>query len=156
MLEESTTELITEDYEMGLLNQSYIQANLAWLLKNLKIYSVFTELSLNLNGVDSKNEFKPDVCIYPKLAIDCSLDIIKMSEMPLLAIEILSPTQPVQSLLEKIALYFDSGIQSCWLIYPSAMTVVVYTNLHDFKAFSSGEVVDSTLDIRLAIADIFN
>jgi Uma2 family endonuclease len=160
MLEESTTES-SEEYEMGSLNHSYIQANLAWLLKNLKIYSVFTELSLNINQLELsdceslKNEAKPDVCIYPKMSIDCSCDIIKMSEMPLLAIEILSPTQPVQTLLQKIDCYFKLGIKSCWLVYPSAATVVVYADLHHFKAFSYGELMDETLDIRLNVVDIF-
>jgi hypothetical protein len=144
------------------LQNCNIQANLAWLLKNLKSYSVFTELSLNVSKLDLsdceslKNEVKPDVCIYPKMSIDCSRDILKMSEMPLLAIEILSPTQPVQSLLQKIDCYFKLGIKSCWLVYPSAATVVVYANLRQFKAFSSGEVIDETLAIRFNIADIFN
>jgi len=89
---------IIKENNMDSLNHSYIQANLAWLLQTLKIYSVFTELSLNIGQLDLsdceslKNEAKPDVCIYPKMSIDCSRDIIKMSEMPLLAIEILSPT----------------------------------------------------------------
>jgi Uma2 family endonuclease len=162
MLEESTTESNAEEYEMGSLNHSYIQANLAWLLKNLKIYSVFTELNLNIGQLDLgdceslKNEAKPDVCIYPKMSIDCSRDIIKMSEMPLLAIEILSPTQPVQTLLQKIDCYFKLGIKSCWLVYPSAATVVVYADLHRFKAFSDGELMDEMLDIRLTVAAIFN
>lgn len=160
MFEESTTESNAE--ELGSLNHSYIQANLAWLLKNLKVYSVFTELSLNISELDLsdceslKNEAKPDVCIYPKMSIDCSRDIIKMSEMPLLAIEILSPTQPVQTLLQKIDCYFKLGIKSCWLIYPSAATVVVYADLHHFKAFSRGELMDEKLDICLTFADIFN
>ncbi len=162
MLEESITESNAEEQEMGSLNHSYIQANLAWLLKNLKIYSVFTELSLNISQLELsdceslKNEAKPDVCIYPKMHIDCSRDIIKMSEMPLLAIEILSPTQPVQPLLQKIDCYFKLGIKSCWLVYPSAATVVVYANLNQFKAFSGGELIDETLDIRFNTADIFN
>jgi Uma2 family endonuclease len=160
MFEESTTESNAE--ELGSLNHSYIQANLAWLLKNLKIYSVFTELSLNISQLELsdceslKNEAKPDVCIYPKMSIDCSRDIIKMSEMPLLAIEILSPIQPVQTLLQKIDCYFKLGIKSCWLIYPSAATVVVYADLHNFKAYGSGELMDETLDICLTVADIFN
>ena len=160
MFEESTTESNAE--ELGSLNHSYIQANLAWLLKNLKVYSVFTELSLNISELDLsdceslKNEAKPDVCIYPKMSIDCSRDIIKMSEMPLLAIEILSPTQPVQTLLQKIDCYFKLGIKSCWLIYPSAATVVVYADLHNFKAYASGELMDEKLDICLTVADIFN
>ncbi len=160
MLEESTTESNAE--ELGSLNHSYIQANLAWLLKNLKVYSVFTELSLNISELDLsdceslKNEAKPDVCIYPKMSIDCSRDIIKMSEMPLLAIEILSPIQPVQTLLQKIDCYFKLGIKSCWLIYPSAATVVVYADLHHFKAYASGELMDEKLDICLTVADIFN
>jgi hypothetical protein len=59
-------------------------------------------------------------------------------------------------LLQKIDCYFKLGIKSCWLVYPSAATVVVYADLHNFKAFSSSELMDETLNICLNVADIFN
>ena len=164
MLDEILAIDLNEDnQEMGSLNHSYIQANLAWLLKNLKQYSVFTELSLDINHLDLndceinlKNEIKPDVCIYPKMSIDCSHDIIKMSQTPLLAIEILSPTQAIQTLQQKIDVYFKLGVKSCWLIYPSAKTIAVYSDQHSFQAFSHEKIMDDVLNIEFNLTDIFS
>jgi Uma2 family endonuclease len=78
-----------------------------------------------------------------------------MSEMPLLAIEILSPKQGIYDILEKFKIYFTLGIKSCWLVIPATATVTVYS-LEGFKSFNSGEVVDETLNIHLLIAEIFS
>src|SRR5262245_50360949 len=94
----TTEEFDKESYDMGSYNHSIIQANLAFLLKGLGKYSVFTELSLDVGRLDPnqitiREEIKPDVCIYPKRGLSRPFDILKMPEAPLLAIEILSPRQ---------------------------------------------------------------
>jgi Uma2 family endonuclease len=78
-----------------------------------------------------------------------------MSEMPLLTIEILSPRQGIQEILEKFAIYFACGVQSCWLVDPITAIVAVYSSLQERTVFSAGEVVDEKLDIRLPFAEIF-
>ena len=47
----------------------------------------------SLNGLKAKEELKPDICLYPKTEKSGfrKRDILKMSDMPLLAIEIISP-----------------------------------------------------------------
>jgi Uma2 family endonuclease len=78
-----------------------------------------------------------------------------MTEMPLLIVEVLSPTQGVQEIFDTYQVYFAVGVQSCWLVYPAAVTVVVYASPDDFTSFSSGDVVDTTLDIRLPLREMF-
>ena len=146
--------------DVGSYNHSIIQANLAFLLKRLGKYSVFTELSLDISQFELhkfkyKDEIKPDVCVYPKRGLSRPFDIMKMSEMPLLAIEILSPRQGAQEILEKFAVYFGIGVQACWLIDPTTAIVAVYAALDQHKTFSIGEVIDETLDIRLPLAEVF-
>jgi Uma2 family endonuclease len=145
---------------MGSYNHSIIQANLAFLFKRLGKYSVFTELSLDISQLDRakfhfKEEIKPDVCIYPKRGLSRPFDILKMTEMPLLAIEILSPRQGAQEILEKFAVYFALGVKSCWLVDPTTAIVAVYVSLDQPKSFTTGEVIDETLDIRLPTVEIF-
>ena len=55
------------------------------------------------------------MCIYLKRQRNLQNDILRMSEMPLLAIEVLSPKQGIYDILEKFKLYFSLGVQSCWL-----------------------------------------
>lgn len=84
--------------DTGSFNHSAVQANLAFLFKRLGIYRVSTELSLDvseadLTGLASKDEVKPDLCLYPKRSLSRPFDILRMSEMPLLVVEVLSPRQ---------------------------------------------------------------
>jgi Uma2 family endonuclease len=151
---------IEEAQDMGSYNHSLIQANLAFLLNRLGKYSVFTELSLDSSQLDPntfrvREEIKPDVCIYPKRGLSRPFDILKMAEAPLLAVEILSPQQGAQEILEKFALYFALGVRACWLVDPTTAIVAVYSTLEQPKTFSSGEVVDEMLAIRLPLAEIF-
>jgi len=73
-------------YAMGSRNHSYLQARLSITLGNLEKYTVFTELSLDIETEYDIKEPRPDVCLYPKLKHwDPVNDVLKMSEMPLLA-----------------------------------------------------------------------
>ncbi|MFN8487592.1 MAG: Uma2 family endonuclease [Caldilineaceae bacterium] len=153
---------VEEDDEVGSYNHSSIQANLAYLLKRLGNYKVLTELSLELNQLDLskfklniKEEIKPDVCIYPKRGLSRPYDILKMSEMPLLAIEILSPKQSAYDILAKLEVYFALGVKSCWLVDPAIEVVAVYSALERYTTFSTGDVIDESIGIRLPLTEIF-
>ncbi|MDQ3250588.1 MAG: Uma2 family endonuclease [Chloroflexota bacterium] len=155
-----TTNETEATYEIGSHNHSAIQANLAFLLKRLNKYSVYTELSLDVSQLDSqrfkiREEIKPDVCIYPKRGLSRPFDILKMAEMPLLVVEILSPRQGTQEILEKFAVYFALGVQSCWLIDPTIVVVAVYSALEQHKVFAADEIVDQVVDVRLPFTEIF-
>jgi Uma2 family endonuclease len=138
---------------VGSRNHAYLQTILSAELYNLDQFTVYAELSLDIAG----KEYKPDIALYPlEQGVDTFLtDILRMTEMPLCAIEILSPRQFMESILEKFKIYFSAGIQSCWLVIPNVRTVFVYSELEMVQSFSSGEVVDKKLNIRLPLAKIF-
>lgn len=145
---------------MGSHNHSAVQANLAYLLKKLGQYSVYIELSLDVKDHDLlrfrvKDEILPDVCIYHKRPLSLPYDILRMQEMPLMVIEILSPRQGTGTILEKFGAYFALDIQSCWLVDPLTKTVHVYTSPTDFTTFSGGVVHDRKIGIELPSAEIF-
>jgi Uma2 family endonuclease len=149
-----------ESGEMGSHNHSAIQANITYLLKRAEKYSVYTELSLDTTTLDPqkfkfKDEIKPDVCVYPKRGLIRPFDILKMSEMPLLAIEVLSPKQSAYEILEKFAAYFALGVKSCWLVDPLTAVVSVYSALDVHQNFTAGEVVDPVIGLQLPFDEIF-
>ncbi len=114
-------------------------------------YTVFTELTLELDG----NEITPDISVYPQMEIDYTHDEVRMAEPPLMTVEIMSPTQGIQDLVNKIQHMVDAGVQSCWLVQPTLKTVTVFDAEMQPKTYSEGIVTDTATDIQVTIEDIF-
>ncbi|MEZ4869783.1 MAG: Uma2 family endonuclease [Caldilineaceae bacterium] len=151
---------LPEAEDMGSFNHSYLQLKLGALFLTIADYLVLTELSLDTSAVKDQlpeigSTIVPDLAIYPAREINLNKDILKMSEMPLLVIEILSPMQAPQLLVDKVAIYFALGVHSCWIVYPTAQTISVFTAPYQSRSFSAGVVEDDILGIALPIAEIF-
>ncbi len=164
-----------EEIGMGSLYHSATQTHLANLLYNNERFVVLVELSLDTGQIDlsqfglkTKTEMKPDLCVYkrqlePKLKKyllpkRLNTDVLRVPKMPLLAIEVLAPSQSVNELLMKFDAYFALGIQSCWLVMPSLEEVKVYSQQGSYKTFDTQrdtEVTDEVLDIHLPMNKIF-
>lgn len=164
MIELENTLEWTDEYEsiddMGAFNHSVVQGNLAYLFKQLGSYTVPVELSLDVSTLDRTRfavgkEIKPDVCLYSKRGLVKPKDILRMTEMPLLVLEVLSPRQGALDIIEKFEVYFEMGVQSCWFVNPLQETVWVYSSLDTYRPFVAGDVIDEQLDIRLPLAKIF-
>jgi Uma2 family endonuclease len=86
-----------------------------------------------------------------------SLDELKMKEMPLSVIEVLSPRQSMNEIIAKFHAYFALGIKSCWLIAPAIKSITIYLQPNQYKTFGTNdsEIVDENMDIRLPIQKIF-
>jgi Uma2 family endonuclease len=134
-------------------NHAYIGANLVVLFAKLKVYTTLIEISLEIQG----REYIPDVALYSKRKMQPSEDIIRMTEMPLLAIEVLSPKQSTQDVIDKIKVYFENGVQSCWFINPTIHTVTVYKSFKDFTTYVEGTTLqDNSLGITMNVSEIFD
>ncbi|MBE9562142.1 MAG: Uma2 family endonuclease [Proteobacteria bacterium] len=134
-------------------NNAFAKAKLIGALLKLEKYSVFTDLTLNL---DNKN-YTPDISLYPKRDVNLSLpEPIEMLEMPSVAIEVLSHTQTLEEILDQFTVYFGAVVKSCWLVVPIGGAIVVYTSPEEASNFTSGNVIDEQMNISLPIADIFN
>lgn len=151
-----------ESIDVGSFNHGYLLIRLGVLFERLEIYTAVGDVSLDISKADLSNfdlkmreEIKPDICLYPKRGLQRPKDILKMQEMPLLAVEILSPKQGLYEIVEKFRLYFALGVRSCWLVEPVLHTVTVYSSSNEWQTFTSGDVVDQVLQIRLALAEIF-
>jgi len=149
-------EIEEEVIEMGSRNHSYLQMKLGALLLGLENYMVLSEISLDSSSLESNTkEMRPDLALFSPLPIDFLQDEIRMQTMPLLVIEILSPRQSIDEILEKFRGYFQLGVKSCWLVLPPLQSVSVFSAPNKEQTFSQGDVVDNVLAIRLAVESIF-
>jgi Uma2 family endonuclease len=158
---EAVIEQLT-DYElergkpMPTLNHAVVQAELIFCLKQQyrKQFTIVSELNLTM---PKKPDAVPDICIYPKLQIDFLNDITSMTEMPLTAIEIVSPSQSDAEILAKFKRYFDAGVRSCWLVMPGFQAISVYSAFGKYRFFAEHETLtDPVTGIELPVGDIFS
>src|SRR5437773_9981635 len=106
---------------MPSLNHSIVQSNLIVEFARHDDFRVCSELTLEIEGT----HYTPDLSIYPKQPADFRHDEIARRELPLLAVEILSPTQSHQEVVEKAELYLRNGVKSCWIVSPPFRTVTI-------------------------------
>jgi len=136
-------------------NHAMVQANLLLTIQPRYLqYRVLPELSLDLPVRDRV----PDLAIYDKrqLSFTPGADEIKVSEIPLCMIEIMSPTQNFSEFHHKRREYFKAGTKSYWLILPDLLTVYVYHEPEDYEIFTrKDKLVDRQLGIEIDLGEIF-
>jgi Uma2 family endonuclease len=159
LLVENVTELSEYEIERGKpmpsLNHSVIQSNLIFELKThyRQNFTCLSELTLEM---PVKPNTVPDICIFPKLIIDFLHDQTTVSQMPITAIEIVSPTQSNDDILDKFERYFLAGVQSCWLVMPSFQAISVYSAIGKYQFFNAEmTLIDKTTNIELSLVEIF-
>jgi len=114
-------------------------------------YTVFSELTLQLGD----RELTPDLSLYEKATVDFTQDELRMTEPPLLTVEIASPTQSVQDLVDKIRVLIEHGVQSCWLVQPPLRTITVFTEGMESTTYDRGTVTDPVTEIEVDVGEVF-
>ena len=95
------------------LHHGVIQANLIFELrrKYSQAFRTLSELTLDT----PPNGSTPDVLIYPFFEVDFAVEYpSKRTDAPLVTIEIQSPSQSLDEMVDKAAVYFQFGVKSCW------------------------------------------
>ena len=155
---EIDTYKLERDKPMPSLHHSAIESQLGFILRRdfRKGYTMMTELSLDTLPKGST----PDLCIYPKMEINIGKepDIAKMKVMPLTTVEIISASQPLEQIIEKIKLkYFPAGIKSAWVIIPALRAIVLYLpEKDDYELFKTGKLFDPVTGISLDVDEVFD
>ncbi|MDM8562950.1 Uma2 family endonuclease [Candidatus Marithioploca araucensis] len=157
-----------ESIDMPSKKHSLAQTNLTILFGNDERFTPFVELSLDATAIDlsqfyikAKDELVPDISVYLEPPVDQQDDFLAFDEMrvtkiPDLAIEVLSPKQAITDLLAKIKAYFALGVRSCWLVMPSVEVINIYSQgKKQTFDMNDTEVVDKVLDVHLPIAKVF-
>ncbi len=132
-------------------NHSYLAYKIARALDRDEKYNIHIEMTLDIGGTD----YIPDISLYEKQRIDFLHDKIKAEEPPILLVEILSPKQTVNEITDKIEIYFQTGVQSCWLVIPPTKTIVLFHDIHHPVSYSRGNFTDSVIGIDVSVEDIF-
>ncbi len=138
---------------MPSLLHSRAQTRLAVLLDKLEPnYLCFSELSLSLNEWESV----PDLSLYAKSDVELSQDEAKVTRPPLCAIEILSASQTLDSLIDKVQKYFEHGVKSCWIVIPRLKSIYVFENATTYEVYRDHQVLmDKQLGIEVPLAEVF-
>jgi Uma2 family endonuclease len=168
LIETENEVLEDEVRDMPSKNHSFTMGTITGLLFNDERFTVMPELSLDTSPIDlsqfnlkAKEELIPDICVYRELpdepGDELDNDILRMTQMPELAIEILSPKQGIDDILLKFKAYFALGIKSCWLVIPSVKVIKIYSAQGNkiFDIQHDTQLVDDIMDIRLPIQSIF-
>jgi Uma2 family endonuclease len=131
-----------------------IQGNLSFELK-LNYHDQFTlasEVTLDTQPKAST----PDLCLFEKRDRNLKDVKAKSTEMPLTTIEIQSPSQAPEDLVNKaLEYYFPAGVKSAWVIIPSMKAVRIILPDNQNFLFIAGEVHDPTNGVRVAVEKIF-
>ena len=137
---------------MPSFNHSIVQSNLIVELARHAEFRVCSELTLDIDGT----HYTPDLSVYPKHPADFRHDEIARRELPLLAVEILSPTQSHQEVVEKAEVYLRHGIKSCWIVSPPLRTVTVLLPDGREEVFHRGIAKDPVTGLSADLAKVFS
>ena len=156
-----TLEAIKSDYElergkpMPTWNHAVLQQNILFELRTRypKKYTVLPELNLSVLG----EKLVPDLAIFEGVRGILSHDLTMVSEMPLLVVEILSPSQSVSELTAKAERYLQAGVTSHWLVVPELMNIAVSSELGVYQTFNRQDTLrDPATGIELELAPLFS
>lgn len=122
-VEEIVEDQITKE-EMPSLNHSYLSWRIMQQLSQNPEIAPLPELTIDIGS-----GLTPDVSVYPleKVKPDFWHDVTRFSEVPLLAIEIVSPNQSVNNLVAKAEILIANGIKTVWVIEPVLKSIAVIT-----------------------------
>lgn len=145
---------IERNKPMPSLNHSIVQMNLGSALHHRckNRYRVVSELSLELADWPSV----PDICLFPFRPLDLQNDEVTVSEPPLCAIEIISPSQSLNELVGKARDYFAHGVQSCWIVLLPLGNIYVFSAPGEYQIFRANETLrDPKTDVSIPLAEVF-
>jgi len=135
-----------------------ISTNIVTLLNNYvrqhqlgRIYTAETTFQVGESGR------KPDVAFVSQERLPENKRQASQSP-PDLAIEVVSPSDTVYNVLEKVLEYLDAGTQMLWVIEPIIKTVTVYRSRSDIKIFTQNDILTGEKVIegfQCAVAEIF-
>jgi Uma2 family endonuclease len=157
---EATLEHIP-DYElergkpMPTTPHAIIQSNLVFELRSryCRQYRILSELTLDT----PPNGSTPDVVIYPYFDADFTKDYpAKRPDAPLVTVEIQSPSQSLDEMVDKANVYFAFGVTSCWVVQPRVEGVFVFTQPNQYQFFHHDDILrDPNLGIELNLGEVF-
>lgn len=132
-----------------------IQSNLVFELRTRyrQQYRILSELTLDT----PPNGSTPDVVIYPFFAADFTKEYpARRTDAPLITVEIQSPSQSLDEMVDKANMYFAFGVKSCWIVQPRIEGIFVFGQPNQYQFFHHDDTLkDSHFEIELSLSDVF-
>jgi Uma2 family endonuclease len=98
----------------------------------------------------------PDSVVYPARELKFVNESARQADAPLLTVEIQSPSQSSDEMVDKTNQYFAFGVRSCWIVFPAMKGVAVYSAPGTYQFYHGDDLLkDSALDIQLELKKIF-
>jgi Uma2 family endonuclease len=120
-----------------------------------------TETLFNM-GIPADRNRRPDIAFvsYLRWARDRKQDRDENAwpVVPNLGIEVVSPTDDASELLDKIAEYFNAGVELVWVVYPHQLMVYTYESLTDVHGLTRSDNLDGGKVLpgfKLPLAELF-
>lgn len=135
------------------INHGIVQAKLtiAFARRYDAQYTIACEVTLDLKGKPRT----PDLCLFEKFTTNWQHAEAQFHTPPLLAIEILSPSQGWGVFEEKMLLYFECGVKSVWLVQPELESVAVFAPDLKPLVIAQGNIIDKSLGIEIPLTELF-
>ena len=96
--------------------------------------------------------------ISAQLAATIPEDVYLIDGVPLLAVEILSPSDDQEQILEKVVEFLNAGVAMVWVVEPVFRTVTVYRPGVEPELFSASQELSGEPHLpgfRVRVADLF-
>jgi len=133
-------------------NHGRVQTNLIAEFFQQQQFSIYSELTLAIGGAN----YTPDISIYPRETADYRHDEVTRAQPPLVAVEILSPSQSHQEVVEKAEIYLRHGVKTCWIVSPPLRTVTLLLPDGREEGFHLGAVKDPVVGLTADLAKVFS
>lgn len=137
---------------MPSFNHASIQSELIVAFASSRSFRVCSELTLDIGGVS----YTPDLSVYERQALDLRHDVIHTTTPPLLVVEIFSPRQGTQEVMDKVDAYFRFGVKSCWVVAPPLHTVRILTADGFEGTYHTGTVKDPVTGLAAQLEEVFS
>ncbi|MBC8153539.1 MAG: Uma2 family endonuclease [Bacteroidetes bacterium] len=132
-----------------------IQSNIVFELRSRypQQYRILSELTLDTPS----NGSTPDVVIYPFFKADFTKEYpARRSDAPLVTVEIQSPSQSLDEMVDKANVYFTFGVKSCWIVQPRIEGIFVFDQPNQYHFFHHNDTLkDLNFDIELSLSGVF-
>jgi Uma2 family endonuclease len=128
------------------------QANLTGEFLRQPEFRVYSEFTLQFEGAP----YTPDLSVYHHEPVDWRHDKIRRQDPPLVVVEIASPTQGYQALMEKLDIYFRNGVKSCWMVSPHLKLITIFGLAGEEQNFDSGIARDPRTGLQANVATVFS
>ena len=134
-------------------NHAVVQMRLGIELAKHKEFFPLPELTLEL--VPDK-WLVPDISVYKHTPVDFRHDVVRASEPPLLTVEILSPSQGLEEVLDKVEFYLANGVQSVWLVIPALHSATIFLPDGSRQVHQNGLVRDPAIGLTVDLDAVFS